>query len=61
MVFGFERAGVRRGPSPAQPSRMFGIGVEVETGLNDEDGCPHLLRAFLRFLELSVRAIASSQ
>ena len=40
---------------------MFGIGVEVETGLNDEDGCPHLLRAFFRFLELSVRAITASQ
>ena len=26
MVFGFERAGVRRGPSSAQPSRTFGIG-----------------------------------
>ena len=32
MVFGFERAGVRRGPSSAQPSRIFGIGSGCACG-----------------------------
>ena len=32
MVFGFERDGVRRGPSSAQPSRMFGIGSGCACG-----------------------------
>ena len=32
MVFGFERAGVRRGPSSAQPSRTVGIGSGCACG-----------------------------
>ena len=32
MVFGFESAGVRRGPSSAQPSRMFDIGSGCACG-----------------------------
>ena len=32
MVFGFKRAGVRRGPSSAQPSRTFGIGSGCACG-----------------------------
>ena len=32
MVFGFERAGVRRGPSSAQPTRMFGTGSGCACG-----------------------------